>query len=501
MGKTKRQLTRQATDLSLVITRTFNAPRSLVFKAWTEPERVMRWWGPKDFTTPVCEIDLRPGGSYRYCMRSPAGQDFWSQGIYHKVEEPERIVCSDAFADEKGDTVSPEQYGMSADWPTEAIITVTFTEHVGKTRLTLQHWPLKPGPERDMCRQGWNETLDKLAEYLVEETRGSSEEAARRTMQGTMRAVAMDRFGGVETLAVQTLPMPEVGPDEILIRVESAGVGQWDPFEREGGFAGMFGAEPKFPYVLGSDGAGTVAAVGENVTRFKEGDRAYGISLASPKGGFYAEYVAVKAENASPIPDKLTTEQAGAMPVDAITALRGLDDTLALKPGESLMIFGASGGIGHLAVQLAKRMGARVFAVASGDDGVALARRLDADAVVDGHKEDVAAAARRFAPDGFDAALLTAGGEAANKALTAMRGGGRVAYPNGVEPEPHARSGVTIQGYDGMPDPQVIEKLNRLIESGPFMVHLAATFPLDRAADAHRALETHYLGKLALRPS
>ena len=129
------------------------------------------------------------------------------------------------------------------------------------------------------------------------------------------------------------------------------------------------------------------------------------------------------------------------MPVDAITALRGLDDTLGLKPGESLMIFGASGGIGHLAVQLAKRMGARVLAVASGDDGVALARRLGADAVVDGHKDDVAAAAREFAPDGLDAALLTAGGEAAEKALTALREGGRVAYPNGVEPEPQARSG------------------------------------------------------------
>ena len=102
------------------------------------------------------------------------------------------------------------------------------------------------------------------------------------------------------------------------------------------------------------------------------------------------------------------------------------------------MIFGASGGIGHLAVQLAKRMGARVFAVASGSDGVALVKRLSADAVVDGHKDDIAAAARQFAPDGLDAALITAGGPAADNALTAMRAGGRVAYPNGVEPEPEA---------------------------------------------------------------
>ncbi len=496
MGKTKRHPTQQAADQILVITRTLDAPRSLVFKAWTEPERVMRWWGPKDFTTPVCEIDLRPEGVYRYCMRSPEGQDFWSQGVYREIVEPELIVCTDTFADEKGNPVSPEHYGMSPEWPAEALITVTFTEHAGKTRLTLQHSPLKPSPERDMCRQGWNESLDKLADYLA------SERSSRWTTARTMKAAAIDRFGGVETLRLQTLPVPEVGPDEILIRVESAGVGQWDPFEREGGFARLFGIEPEFPYVLGSDGAGIVAAVGERVDRFKEGDRVYAISVLNPKGGFYAEYTAVKAKDASHVPDKLTTEQAGTMPVDAMTALRGLDDTLGLKPGESLMIFGASGGIGHLAVQLAKRMGARVLAVASGDDGVALATRLGADATVNGRKEkeDVTAAALEFAPNGLDAALLTAGGETAQKALAAVREGGRVAYPNGVEPEPQARSGVAIQGYQGTPDPQAIEKLNRLIESGPFMVHVARMFPLDRAADAHRALATHYLGKLGLRP-
>ena len=179
----------------------------------------------------------------------------------------------------------------------------------------------------------------------------------------------------------------------------------------------------------------------------------YEFSLLNPKGGSCAEYIVIKADNVSLIPGNLTTEQAGVMPVDAMTALRGLDDTLNLKPGESVMIFGASGGIGHLAVQLAKRMGATVFAVASGDDGVALARRLGADAVVDGHKDDVAAAARQFAPDGFDAALLTAGGKAAEKALFGGARGGRIAYPNGVEPEPQARAGVTIRGYDGMPDP------------------------------------------------
>ena len=316
-----------------------------------------------------------------------------------------------------------------------------------------------------------------------------------------MRAEAIDQFGGPERMALRTLPVPEIAQDEVLIRVESAGVGAWDPFEREGGFAQMMGTQPTFPYVLGSDGAGTVVAVGARVRRFKEGDRVYAFSLASPKGGFYAEYAAVKEDLVSRVPGNLSIEQAGAMPFDAMTALRGLDDTLGLKAGESLLIFGASGGIGHLAVQLARRMGARVFAVASGADGVALAKRLGADAVVDGRKDDVLAAARAFAPGGIDAGLLTAGGPAAERALQAVRDGGRVAYPNGVEPEPKARPGVRVQNYDGMPDPQAIEKLNRLIESGPFEVHVARTFPLEQAPAAHRALEEHYLGKLALRPN
>lgn len=322
-----------------------------------------------------------------------------------------------------------------------------------------------------------------------------------QTTQRTMKAAAMDRFGGPETLTMHTLPVPDVGPDEVLIRVESAGVAAWDPFEREGGFADLFGIQPRFPYVLGSDGAGTVAAVGERVRRFKTGDRVYAAALTNPKGGFYAEYAAVKADTVAHVPDQLTTEQASVMTSDALTALRGLDEVLGVKPGEALMIFGASGGVGHLAVQLARRMGARVLAVASGDDGVSLARRMGAEAVVDGRKDDVAAAVHAFAPGGLDAALVTAGGEAADRALATMREGGRVAYPNGVEPEPTARPGVQVSSYDVVVDREAMDKLNKLIEAGSFEVHVARTFRLDQAAEAHRALEEHYLGKLALRLS
>ncbi|MDZ7840943.1 MAG: NADP-dependent oxidoreductase [Gammaproteobacteria bacterium] len=326
-----------------------------------------------------------------------------------------------------------------------------------------------------------------------------------QTIPDTMKAAAIDRFGGIDEIKLQTLPVPEVGHDEVLIRVESAGVGVWDPWDREGLFSQLFhdrhGFEPTFPYVIGFDGGGTVVATGATVTRFRKGDRVYADRHLNPKGGFYAEYAVLNVDHVSLIPGNLTVEEAGAMPVDAITALRGLDDTLGLKEGESVLIFGASGGLGHLAVQLAKRMGARVLAVASGSDGVALAERLGADVTINGREHDVAAAARDFAPDGPDAALLTAGGKVAERALATLRDGGRAAYPRGVQPAPEARRGVAVKEYIGDDvGREVLERLNRLIGSGPFHVHVARTFSLEHAAYANRMLDEHYLGKLALRP-
>src|ERR1700691_1209036 len=130
-----------------------------------------------------------------------------------------------------------------------------------------------------------------------------------QTLGKTMKAVAIDRFGGIELLTTQELPIPAAGPDEVLIHVEAAGVGVWDPFEREGGFAKEFNIKPVFPLVLGSDGAGTVEAVGRQVTRFKKGDRVYGISFLNPKGGFYAQYAVVKETSLALIPGKLTMPQ------------------------------------------------------------------------------------------------------------------------------------------------------------------------------------------------
>jgi len=308
-----------------------------------------------------------------------------------------------------------------------------------------------------------------------------------------MKAAAIDRFGGPEVLHTETLPVPRPKSVEVLIRLDCAGIGVWDPYVRSGE---LELGKREFPRVIGNDGAGEVVAVGDRVKRHRVGDRVYAYGV---EGGFYAEYVAIDEDLIAPIPPGLSPEEAGALGADGITALRGLDDQLRLTRGESLMVFGASGGIGHLAVQLARRMGARVLAVASGADGLELVRRLGADAAVDGKRDDVAQAVRQFAPAGLDAALVLVHGTGLEAALASLRRGGRVAYPNGVEPEPRPPAGVTLLAYDGTPSREAFERLNRLIAAGPFHIEVGGVYRLENAAQAHREIGRHHLGKLALR--
>lgn len=150
----------------LQVSRMFDAPASRVFKAWTEPGQVKRWWGPNGFTTPVCTIDLRPGGAWHYCMRSPDGQDYWCKGVYREIVEAQRIVSTDFFSDEHGRLVPPTQYGMSADWPAEMVVTVTFAERDGKTELTVRQSVPQALAEQAGAVQGWSESLERLADHL-----------------------------------------------------------------------------------------------------------------------------------------------------------------------------------------------------------------------------------------------------------------------------------------------------------------------------------------------
>jgi uncharacterized protein YndB with AHSA1/START domain len=148
-------LVQEPADRVLTIERVFDAPRSLVFKAWTEPEHMARWWGPRGFTSTVLKNELRPGGAYRIHMLGPDG-DHWSQGIYREVVPPERLVMVGSWADAHGNPTRPE-----------TTLTLLFEDLGGKTRLTLHNAVFESVTARDMHNSGWSSALDCLAEYLA----------------------------------------------------------------------------------------------------------------------------------------------------------------------------------------------------------------------------------------------------------------------------------------------------------------------------------------------
>ena len=142
-------------ERELTITRVFNAPRSLVFKVWTQPEHFSRWLGPKDFTTIGCQMNVQVGGMYRACIRSPEGNDHWMQGVYREITEPERLVFTFAWEDENN---QPKH---------ETLVTVTFEEHNNKTLMTFQQAIFESIESRDSHNTGWSECFDRLATYLT----------------------------------------------------------------------------------------------------------------------------------------------------------------------------------------------------------------------------------------------------------------------------------------------------------------------------------------------
>jgi len=321
---------------------------------------------------------------------------------------------------------------------------------------------------------------------------------AAETLPSKMKAIALDAPGGPEVMTLRTLPVPTVDANDVLVEVHAAGVAVWDLQIRKS----MTWVKPRYPYVLGSDGSGVVVAIGSSITRFKVGDAVYGYCWDNPKGGFYAEYVSAPSDCLAKLPRGIALEAAGALGASGLTALSGVDRALDLKRGDTVIVHGASGAVGTLAVQLAKLRGARVLATASGAEGVALVRRLGVEVVIDGRTGDIASAAHAFAPKGVDAVLALAGGDALEKCLDALRAGGKVAYPNGVEPVPKPRPGVTMVPYDALFGDQKVQwaQLNEAVEARKFEVPVAATFALAEAADAHRRLEAGGVrGKVLLK--
>ncbi len=147
------------TEHALVLTRLLDAPRHLVFDMWTRPEHLARWWGPRNFTLPTCEVDFRAGGSYRFCMRAPDGTDHWVRGEYREIVEPERLVFTWVRDDEEG-----------LRFRSTNLVTVTLADHGAQTKLTLHHANFQSAADRDDHEGGWSQCLDRLAE-LTSRTR------------------------------------------------------------------------------------------------------------------------------------------------------------------------------------------------------------------------------------------------------------------------------------------------------------------------------------------
>jgi uncharacterized protein YndB with AHSA1/START domain len=157
-----------ATDREVLITRVFDAPRELVFQAWTDPGQLPRWFAPRGCTIDFAALDLRPGGSFHSCIHTPDGHDCWCKGVYREIVAPERIVFTMAIADEQGNLLGPVEAGMDPDWPRETVVTVTFAEQGNQTKLTLHQTVSESLAKRTGAHPSWIEMLDRLGEGLAE---------------------------------------------------------------------------------------------------------------------------------------------------------------------------------------------------------------------------------------------------------------------------------------------------------------------------------------------
>jgi NADPH:quinone reductase len=308
----------------------------------------------------------------------------------------------------------------------------------------------------------------------------------------TMKAAVVDKAGPPGAIRIASVPVPPLSRGHVIIALDYASVGSWDAKQRSGAWGPV-----KRGTILGADGSGIVVAVSSGIKRLRVGDRVYSYSYGNPHGGFHAEYVSVPADRVERVPKQLNQRVAGAMPCVAVTAHSGLR-ALKIRRGEQLLVFGASGGVGSLAVWLAARtMGAKITGVARAD-AFGYLRKLGAVHAIDPHSRRRETAMTGAASEGFDAAFVTANGDDLPAFLAHLRPRAPIAYPNGVEPEIH------IKGHPSLPfDGEMLREnfvlLNKAIGKRTIPLRIEV-FSLDRVVDAHRRIEKgHVVGKIVLR--
>jgi NADPH:quinone reductase-like Zn-dependent oxidoreductase len=306
----------------------------------------------------------------------------------------------------------------------------------------------------------------------------------------TVKSIRVHRFGGPDVLQLETLPLPALHGDELLIRVHAASVNPVDFKTREGKFPMI--RESDLPLTLGRDVSGVVENSGASGNYFNRGDAVYAL-LERDQGG-YAQFTKIKSSLCALKPVNLTHVEAAAIPLAALTAFQGLFVHGALKAKQRVLIHGGSGGVGHMAVQLAKAKGAHVSTTV-GSDKVEFVRELGADEVIDYSKqrfEDVV--------EPVDVVLDLIGCETQQRSFKVLKRGGRL-ISTLQAPDEQALREHELTGLVFLAEPNAgqLAEIGRLVETGELRPHISATFPLEEAARAEQQLEReHSRGKIVL---
>ena len=308
-----------------------------------------------------------------------------------------------------------------------------------------------------------------------------------------MKAIVLSDWGGAENFAIQDVPKPIITPDEVLVQVKAFGVNPADFKTRTG--TTPYSKNYTYPIILGWDMAGEVVETGSNVTKFKPGDAVYGMVNFPQPGNTYAEYVAAPAAHLAHKPAEVSFEEAAAAPLAVLTAWQALTEHGHLKAGDKLLIQAASGGVGHLAVQLAKAIGAYVIATASGKNE-AFVRSLGADEFIDYTTTNVEEVVHDV-----DLVFDTAGADTVFTSAKVLKPNGHlisIAYGAmdnilAIRPDIQAeRTQVHTTGSD-------LETINQLIIDGKLKITVSQVLPADQIAEAHQQLESRRTtGKIVL---
>ncbi|KAB8189141.1 zinc-binding dehydrogenase [Nonomuraea phyllanthi] len=295
-----------------------------------------------------------------------------------------------------------------------------------------------------------------------------------------MRAIRQREWGGTESFELVDLPVPKPGPTEVLVKVAAASINPVDVYTSRGQAYNMV---LSLPFVNGWDVAGVVTEVGYGVTRFKRGDRVFGMPWFPREAGAYAEYVTAPSRHLARMPETMSFTEAAALPLAGLTAWQMIVDAAGVGPGARVLVSAAAGGVGHLAVQVAKARGAYVIGTASPAKHE-FVRGLGADEAIDYTSVDLPEVV-----SGVDAVIQMFGGDAAIRALECLRPGGVLVNAQGAWTpgmiERAAELGVRATWYLVEPDADGMERLADLHQSGQLAVHVSQEFPLAAVADAH----------------